>query len=211
MRATSWLLAVLIVGAVGAPGSSAAARAAPCHPRGTRGLRSDAQARVYRRGVDVYGCAFANGKPRLIGGTYSPQESSSGGGGITHLRLAGHYVAVVSVFEDEFGRLAGITVYNLRTRRIAFEWEVGANHPDVSDDADVTDLVLRPNGSVAFIEGVGGPGSFLPPKRLIVRRNDPRGNVILEDSATIAPTSLRLTGHEITWTSAGATRSDTLL
>jgi hypothetical protein len=173
-------------------------------------LRS-AQARVYRRGVLIYGCAFATGKRRVLGTTYQPQRSSSGGGGITHMRLTGRYAAVVSVFEDESGRLAGIYVTDLHTGRTSYHWEVGADGMNGSaGDADVTDLVLAANGSVAYIEGIGGPAHFNPPTRLIVRRHDKRGDTILEDSPTVAPTSLTLTGHQLAWQTSDAVRTSTL-
>jgi len=125
------------------------------------------------------------------------------------VRLAGHFAAVVSVVED-YGRLAGITVHDLRTGRSVYRWEVGAGIAGVADDADITDVVLRVNGSVAFIEGVGGPAAGQPPKRLIVRRHDTRGSAILEDSQTIGASSLSLTGRQVRWTSGGSPREATL-
>jgi hypothetical protein len=43
-----------------------------------------------------------------------------------------------------------------------------------------------------------------------VRRHDKRGDAVLEDSATIEPASLSLTGRRLTWTSARTARSATL-
>src|SRR6184192_17595 len=126
MRPTAGLLAASALVTLSAPatgGTAAPARA--CYREGARTLRSNAEVRVYRRDFDrVYGCAFATGKRRLLGSSYTPPASSSGGGGITNLRLAGHYVAVVSVLEDQAGRLAAVTVTNLRSARTVYDWDV---------------------------------------------------------------------------------------
>ena len=206
-------LAVLLVAlCVAAPASGKSTTAnRSCSSARSHTMLRNAQARVYRRGVLIYGCAFATGKRRLLGTTYQPQQSSSGGGGLTHMRLTGHYAAVISVLEDEGGRLAGIYVVDLRTARTSYHWEVGADGMTGSaNDADVTDLVLAANGSVAYIEGVHGPADFKPPTRLIVRRHDTRGDSILEDSSTIAPTSLTLTGHQLAWRTGDTVRTSTL-
>ncbi len=207
MRARSGLLVASALAAICAAGAAVAeTRARACYPESALGLLSNAKARVYRRDGDVYGCAFATGQRRLLGSSYARGTSSSGGGGVTRVRLAGHYAAVVSVVED-YGRLAGITVHDLRTGRSVYRWEVGAGIAGIADDADV---VLRVNGSVAFIEGVGGPAAGQPPKRLVVRRHDTRGSAILEDSQTVGASSLSLSGRRVRWTSGGSPREATL-
>jgi hypothetical protein len=154
----------------------------------------------------VFGCAFITGKRHFLGVRFvEPAPSPGGNGGITRLRLAGHRVAIVDVSESAFnGRYAAIAIYNLRTGAHA---NVPANQ---SDDIDITDLALRPNGSIAFIEGLDGPASHKPPKHQIVRRYDRHGDTILEDSATIDPFSLTLIGRHLTWMSAGLTRTATI-
>lgn len=210
MRARLGSLAASALAAVCVAGAAAAETRAPaCYPESAHGLQANAEARVYRRDGDVYGCAFAAGRRRLLGSVYAAGTSSSGGGGVTRLRLAGHYAAVVSVVEDS-GRLAGITVHDLREARSVYRWDVGAGIAGIADDADITDVVLRSNGSVAFIEGVGGSAAGQSPKRLIVRRHDTRGSAILEDGQTIGASSLSLTGRQVGWTSGGSPRKATL-
>ncbi len=210
MRARSGLLVASALGAICAAGPAVGeTRARACYPESALGLLSNAEARVYRRDGDVYGCAVATGQRRLLGSSYARGTSSSGGGGVTRVRLAGHYAAVVSVVED-YGRLAGITVHDLRTGRSVYRWEVGAGIAGIADDADITDVVLRVNGSVAFIEGVGGPAAGQPPKRLIVRRHDTRGSFDPRRQSNHRASSLSLAGRQVRWTSGGGPRKATL-
>lgn len=171
--------------------------------------RSD-DARVYRHRGGVFGCAMRTGRHVRLGLVYRPAESTSGGGGITRLRLSGRFVAVVNVSEDASGgRMAGVEVVNLVTRSRVFTWTAGAES-NLSLDADITDVVVDRAGRVAFIQGFIGPARGERPRRLIVRRHDSRGNAVLEDSPTIRPVSLSASGRTVRWRSGSSVRSATL-
>src|SRR3954447_14315726 len=71
-----------------------------CWPGHSHTLLRNAEVRVFRRGFYIYGCALSSRRSLLLNTAYSAQDSSSPGGGITRLRLAGHFLAAVSVQED---------------------------------------------------------------------------------------------------------------
>ncbi len=72
----------------------------------------------------------------------------------------------------------------------------------------VTDLVLKPNGSVAWIvDRLAFMGS---PHTIDVVAVDSTGRRLLDSGLAVDPTSLTLTGSTLTWRKGGATKSATL-
>jgi hypothetical protein len=193
--------AALLAGGAGAGGG-------PCAvPRGYFVLKKTHRAVVIvrERGTQrVYGCLFKVDR-RFRLADFSPRYP-----------LAGRYVAYREVSEDSVaGTHYDVFVRNLRTGRAS------RVHPAFTDQTEddgtinstITDIVLKRNGSVAWIscptrdpnaEFCFRNGPFQ------VWRLDRRGAKKLDSSAKVRRDSLRREGSRISWRHGGATRHATL-
>lgn len=178
----------------------------PCQARGARTLLANGEVRVYRLHGEIFACHRRTGRRTGVGTVYFDSGSSSGASGVTILRLAGHFVGAASVLQDCCGRFAGVEIRNVRTGRRVYSFPAGGGSR-ASTDADVTDLVLRPNGSAAWMEGFGGPAEHQPPTRFVVRKADTREAAILDRGTGIAGDSLTLRGRTVAWEHDGQRRT----
>jgi hypothetical protein len=100
-------------------------------------------------------------------------------------RLAGAYVAYASEAATQEGDHGLLLSRNVMTGRVRFIEAI--TDPTVR----VTALVLRPNGSMAWIEQ--GPS-------YAVHAHDSRGSRVLDRGGSIVPASLNVHGSTVTWT-----------
>lgn len=148
-------------------------------------VRRDLSGRIY------YGCAFRGGRIRKIG-------VFDGEDGVIRVRLSGRYVGYEHAVCDRAGRCFGaIFVRDLlrpRARRVAtIPAEAGS----------AQDLEVFPDGSVAWIRGVGDGD-------IEVVKADANGVEVLERSRSVAPFSLAASGRTLYWTSGSQPRSFSL-
>jgi hypothetical protein len=169
-------------------------------------VQRTSEARVFRVGDRLFGCDFKVGRRRFLGQTYSAPEDSSGGGGITHLRLAGHFVAYVFPIDDSNSRIAGIYVDDLRRARNVYNWQLGPT--SASPGVDIPDLAVAPTGSVAFTEAFYRSSDRTTLARVIVKRHDRRSHTVaLDDDPAIDPLSLTRRGARVYWRHGAEERS----
>ena len=155
----------------------------------------------------VYGCLFSLGKRARL---YDVA------GDVT---LAGRYVAYPQTSYEPDGTIYYLlTVYDLRRRRwhtISSAYvDVSHGNRDGEDSAEVTDVALKKNGSVAWISCApifGTPDQNdcfrdpdTPPE---VWRTDRRGTKRLDASADLGLRSLKRRGSTITWRHGSTTRT----
>lgn len=187
-------LAALLIGAVAVVIVLArpidAQAGSSCATRGHT-LAANALARVYEDGL-IYACYRRTGRTFTIyfGDTI-------GDPGIVRLagtRVAFDYVDDTSRGSEDRSVIALRNVRTGRSRRIRV--------PEAATGA--TDMVLKPNGSLAEIRYVVLPSQFDPV--LQVRRFDGRGKRLLATGADIGPRSLTLSGSTLRWRQGGNAR-----
>jgi Ca2+-binding RTX toxin-like protein len=182
-------------------------RCAISKARGSKVYARTSTTVVYGRGFRFYACRFEQGRPRRLideGGGIKVGRSGQVG-----VKIAGRYIAYAtpgSGIGDEVDR---VYVYDI----------VAGRQLIVEDTASfVSDLALKPNGSVAWIQGAvvyGRSGDAQDRQRMEVRKvslTELQGNVLLDIGFGIDPMSLQLSadGSSITWKSGEATRTATL-
>ena len=101
-------------------------------------------------------------------------------------------------------------VVDLRSGQDLYLGGAGPEHSD--EQGAVTGLVMKPNGSIAWI-GMGltwNPATQNNERVTIVGKIDSGGYAELDRGDGIDTSSLRLDGSALTWTDAGQTRTGTL-
>ena len=175
-----------------APSDHGVAAAGTCVPAGADKRSDNGRVVIYARsGGGLFGCLHSTGRRVLIGISVHP------------LGVAGRYVAAVeeSCDKDSFCQAGEISVFDLRTGRRVTHVEFDAEGPEV------TDLVLRATGSMAYISTpVTTRGSTFLVWRL------PRGGrpERLARGDQIEPKSLRRKGGRVTWRNGSATETSRL-
>ena len=194
----------------------AGATAAPdrCAVKGSKTERKTKQVRVYTtvRGSNWYSCYRRTGRKTRLD---APKGQTFGDGGgleddIVVLQVAGPYVGFSRFgadhptgVEEEGGAtpryFSFVEVVNVKRGRLAL------SH-DVDDDPNaspiVTDLVLRPTGSVAWIIDKAGQRSVVA-----LTSSDLR---TLDSGREINPDSLDLQGTTLSWTNGVEVNTATL-
>ncbi|MGH2960251.1 MAG: hypothetical protein ACRDKE_11650 [Solirubrobacterales bacterium] len=102
-----------------------------------------------------------------------------------------------------FGDTSTVGVTNAATGKVVFERS--RDNEDGQGEFDITDMVLEPNGSVAFI-AVGNWRSSRTETRTVVR-HDCYGTRILQESKRIRSRSLKLEGGMLRWRSGRKLRT----
>jgi hypothetical protein len=202
-------LATLLIAALAAlPAGGAGANGGPCAvPRGYFVLKKTHRAvvMVRERGSQrVYGCLFkVDRRVRLA--DFSPRYP-----------LAGRYVAYREVSEDPVaGTHYDVFVVNLRTGR-ARRTHPAFTTPTADDgtvNSTITDIVLKRNGSVAWISCPTRDGNeefCFRNGPFQVWRLDRRYAKKLDSSAEVRRRSLRREGSRISWQHGAASRSASL-
>jgi len=198
-----------------------------CQPDGSATVAENDFARIYsvystrdtedgRESETTFvACRFDSGRFETLGRVcdgcyYSGQDY------FDHLVLAEEKVTYVSWFWDtryENQKLIHLKVFDARGFRIQRDIYFETPNSAGDYDLDITAVVLKTNGSVAWILHRCRFGEFGPctTQTYDVRKSDQTGgDVLVESSPDIDPASLRLDGSTLTWTRSGEPRSATL-
>jgi hypothetical protein len=190
--------------------SHAASRPA-CSSSGSKTVLATRDARVFtKRGRDrrdrvtrYYGCHYRTDSRRRLG-TVGPAGEFSDS--VKPIRLAGPFVGYAIHYQGPAGgTYAVVRVMDLRTGRLRFD-DQASDAKDFDAQGKVTDLELKPNGSVAWITRTGFESSS--PRE--VRRNDSTGKRTLDTGSDIAAYSLALSDSRLYWSKGGNALSATL-
>jgi len=148
----------------------------------------------------VYACLFSTNKRVPLGRNWDDER-------IELPRLTEPYVAYVSIGCGLAGCSPSIMVRDLRDGRLlrnhlepSFETQ-----PERTPARNVTSLVLKANGSVAWI--VDRLAFMGLPHSIDVVAVDSTGRRVLDSGLDVDPTSLALTGSTLTWRKGGIVRS----
>jgi hypothetical protein len=175
----------------------------PCKPGHAHQLAADVDAQVYldRTTREVVGCAFAGRRLFVLGP--APYGSSSGAGGVSHVTLAGSFVAYESatIGGVESHRSSYLVlVRDLQTGKVIHRAATGTlARPEGASVGvgNVVALVLEQDGSVAwiaddFLRSTGGSGGAPETPFFDVMAFDRHGLRQLAGSDEIDPSSLAL-------------------
>lgn len=203
-RVAMALLGAALLAGPGATGADAAKRT--CNPPHSTTLAATAKVRVFQtrglnRGTRVratYGCLLRGKRPvRFVVPDFPT--------GYGQIAIAGRYVAY-GVFSDcaaSFCDPNNVVVQDLRDGKPVF-----VDGP--LRVADVTALVLRANGSAAWIQSVFDEGGSIQPGFSVVRAKLGRPPVVLDSGTDVDSVSLALAGSTLYWIK-GATPVTALL
>jgi hypothetical protein len=191
--ATCALLVLLLASFVSEAGARRTKRP-KCPKLGSHVIAADPQAEVYEANgefePEMFACAFANGHPYTLGPKIT-SGTSSGGGGTEMVTLSGSMVAYeeVAIVYEVSSRWT-MFVRDLKTGRVL--------HKAASMGGFVQSVVLKSDGSVAWIVGTGGQ----PPEYAVISI-DKTGSHTLASGTGIGPSSLALAGSTLYWTQSG--------
>lgn len=193
------VVAALLAGALAAPGT---ADAASCPlPRGAKLQAASSGGRVYlTRTGGMSACSFAYGRRvRLDRDTWEVHGPFS---------INRRWVVYVMVAFDGESRIVEVEERSLRTGRARFKTINGEcfenDEGTQCGDATIGSLVLKPNGSVAWIAceawDTDSEGECLKDVKRTALRHDSRGRSVL-DAGRLRPRSMRLArdGHGVSW------------
>lgn len=196
------LAALAVAGLAAGPAS---AKVKKCSTGGVT-LAAGEQSRVFSKAKaeddPVYACRYKTGKKVKLGTYRNCSDFLSVG----LFRLAGPYVAFESESCDLVAGKGSVKLVDLRTGVTKFSKQA-APVPLMSDEPDygVQSLVLRPNGSLAWIgryENTSGP----PNTNYFVQTK----TATLDSGASIAGGSLAIAGSTLYWLKGGTPFTATL-
>jgi hypothetical protein len=229
MRYTTIVLAAILTGLLASTSIAVAARprrnATPkCPPANEGVVVADAQAVLYKATTTVYEPEehkFVEGREEIFGCAHGAKRSYHIGlppyggpgesGGVVPVTLVG---PIVAYGVGENGGIEGVTethssheiwVRNLRTGKLIHRMPNGSPpaKPGYVGLGDTTAIVVKSDGSVAWIVGTGDGAQ--------VRSADKTGEHLLAAaSPAIDPNSLALAGSTLYWTQGGKPMSATL-
>lgn len=198
---TRWAAPAVIAALLGVTAAPAdAAHADRCYKAHSKTLTATKDVRVYwpHAGVfdRLYACAIRTGKSRSLGPTNLGDE----GNGVLNPTIGGRYVAFeVSICDrdvdcrrSELRVMDALTGTTRRTQRFG----IGA--------AGVTDLVVRANGTAAFLEAFQTETGTTTYE---LRRFDGTTSSVLDSGPGLVNGSLALAGATLYWTKDGQPRS----
>jgi hypothetical protein len=202
------LAATLGLGLALAPaGASAAQAKRTCYPAHSTTLAATKSVRVFQtRGFSrdtkthaTYGCLLSAKHPYRFVVLDFPE-------GFEHITIAGHFVsyAAYSDCAADYCNPNAVMVQDLRTGRRTFA------EGTLVAVAHVSDLVLRPDGTVAWIQTSYDDNGSVRPGLDVVAGGPARTPVLLDSGTDVAPGSLALAGPTAYWTKGGQPRSGTL-
>jgi hypothetical protein len=146
----------------------------------------------------VYACRFSDGKPFALDATKGPECELSGPKLSNNVTLAGDMIAFATTECEMFTAYDHLLVYNAKTRKqTRYVKNVADVFPPVTTDPgdgydDVDEIVLKPNGAVAWLVR-SGYQSKEEPDTFQVRLLTAGGqSQVLDTSRTIDPNSLSL-------------------
>jgi hypothetical protein len=159
--------------------------------------------RVFEGAGGIYACRYPRGKPHRLN-----RQGTFGLNDLVGFTFAGHFVA----FEEDFGSAAGgaaydVVVRDLRDGRLVVDLSVSERGGDLDDSAEA--LLLKPNGSVAWLASTGPPGDSEDHGLYEIHVADRDGVRMLDQDTAIAPDSLRLSAdhRHVSWLHANERRT----
>ena len=147
----------------------------------------------------VYACLFSADRRVRLGSNGQSTE-------LTVPRLAAPYVAFAVADCPGASCASDVLVRNLRSGRLVKSLTATTSSGVPGDSAHVTDLELKPNGSVAWMVRLSG---FVT-NTVEVIAVDSGGRRMLDSGADVDAESLTLDVSTLSWQKAGATHSATL-
>ena len=191
--------ALAVVAATSA--SAEAARTPTCTKKSGTTVVATKQARVFKKGGRVYACLYRLARHR------AGRRFLLGDGSVRNVRLAGRFVGYSRVVDTG----PKVTVKELRRGRLVHNARPTSLSPA---PPVVTDLVLKRNGSVAWIAGstpldipMAPPGTVVPRPTYQVQKADRDSSAVLDQGRDIAPGSLALRRSTVSWSKGGRTYS----
>jgi hypothetical protein len=211
MRATLRTLTVAATLALGLAlvpaGASAAKAKRTCYPAHSTTLAATKSVRVYQtRGFTretkthaTYGCLLSAKRPHRFVVLDFPE-------GYEHITIAGRFVAYAAYSDcaADYCNPNAVMVQDLKTGRQTFA------EGTVVAVAHVSDLVLRSDGTVAWIQTSYDDNGSVKPGFDVVAGGAGRTPAVLGSGADVAPGSLALAGRTVYWTQAAQPRSAAL-
>ncbi len=199
-------------------------RPAQCPLRHAQVLTADTQALVYQvtrqqgdeRYISMRACAY-RGKRTFVLEEYEQTGTYSSGLFVRKPTLDGSMLAY-ELFQPNTDRYGDSTeppdwrieVLSLLTGRKLHSLPTSTSPPGGVGNGEATAIVLKGDGSVAWI-AVDDWHPYLPgPNQYQVWAADKSGSRLLASGADIAPSSLALAGSTLYWTQAGKAASSTL-
>jgi hypothetical protein len=203
-RLTALVLALGVIMLAPASGE-ARKRHRTCYPAHTKTLVASARARVFRARKVVqdthvtYGCLLSRKRPFKF---YLPDFPS----GFDPIVLAGRYAAYgdYSDCAAAFCDPNSVILQNLRNGHVTF-----ADGPGIRI-ANVSALVLKRDGSLAWIASTLDEFGVIEPGRQVVKLERGTSPVILDSGTGVVADSLALAGSTLYWTKNGTPLSATL-
>jgi hypothetical protein len=197
------VLTAVVLAAVADAAPSAASPNGECKRSGEVTLAGTAEALVVgkrRAGayIDLRGCLLKTGRRIALTQTYEYSDVVS----FLVPVLAGKFAAFdrIEVAEELVGKF--LVVQDLRNPRARYELEI-------DEQAEVRDIVLKRNGSVAWIQNVPSPATrqvVFCKLRDCLKTPDPMPAVV-DSGRGIAPRSLELHRGRVTWLRDGQRQS----
>jgi hypothetical protein len=199
-RGVQLWIRLAVVATIGVLGIAEPAVARPSICERARTIIADERVKVVRLDGHSYACPLGSHRAISLGDTPAFPDQIR----ITQLRVAGRYVGYAFSIRGREEPAFEVRVLDVRARRLVrrldavvpgFDPAVGVV-PAVA--GGVTDLELKPNGSVAWI----ARNPFVPGGRVEVHRADTTGAATLAAGADIAPASLAITETLMYWLTA---------
>jgi hypothetical protein len=204
----------LLNGSLFAPENADAGTRA-CASPGSKTVRQTSQARIYRKRDKTVGCYRRTNRRTVLA-----EDPGFIGSGVRaeQLRVAGPYVGYSLASFGRGGTGSFIVVTNLRTgryvRSIRGTPVTGMSSPIRET---VTDLVIKSNGSIAWIWDTSKTVTFpelITTRTIQVRKSDRSSgrssSTLLDSTLTVDTRSLAIRGSTISWRNAGQLRTATL-
>ncbi|HEY1360384.1 MAG TPA: hypothetical protein VGF21_18930 [Thermoleophilaceae bacterium] len=145
-----------------------------------------------------YACLYSTGKRFELGRNWDDEL-------VETPRLTAPYVAWASVGCGNVTCQSAVEVADLRVGKVVKNLPATTGGLPGNSNR-VTDMVLKPNGSLAWIVDIG---SSVGSDRQVVAV-DSAGRRLLDSGGNIDPESLTLSGSTLSWTESGASRSASL-
>jgi hypothetical protein len=186
-------------------------------PRVTRHIvAANAQAEIFEASSDVFGCAYGRTKAYRLGSR--PECGAPVCFGVKHELLAGAVVAYESYFTSEGVGRWYVVVRGLRNGRMLRNVPTGIplkHQPENAGVGPIVGLVVKPNGSVAWIaedfeRSTPTTSTSEEARYYDVYASDKAGTRLLASGLDVSPSSLALAGSTLYWTQGGKPESSVL-
>jgi hypothetical protein len=195
---------LVLVAACGTSSANSGAPTRTCGPARATTLAASGQARVYRVGSGIYGCAVADRRSfRLGNAAHTLRESRVG-----PVAVAGDVAAyALTAFGIDTVR-AQVVVRRL-TDGAQLAGFPATSTVGVESFQSVGSVVVKSDGAAAWI---GQETSIIARGRELIEVHTAAGahESVLDSGVAIVPESLRLRGSTLSWQHGGATRRATL-